>query len=246
MFTCTPLKYERRLGTQLFQIAATIGMATKYKVDWVLPTWSASSSFKNLAPQTTLPLHVDAVVTPESRDDLDHFLDDRHVVDLRGAFHSDRFFCHCVAKVRHYFEFSPRLLEDVKHQYARLLDTCCSCVVVDSRERPARNQTSDAQEFRQLSKDAASQVDPRTRFAVMSADPAWWDSLLGPDRVVHLPRNEVMKSFVLGTLCQDVIMTGSAFGWWIAWLNECDGQRLVITQSVVDCEPHWHHKERHE
>src|SRR5690348_8770095 len=122
MFTCTALKHERRLGYQLFQIAATMGIAAKYRLEWVLPTWSSSGYFRRVAPQTTFPLHIDAAITPcDAENPPEICLDDRHVIDLRGNFHSDRYFHHCIELVREQFQPQGALVSEVEHHYHSFL-----------------------------------------------------------------------------------------------------------------------------
>jgi hypothetical protein len=230
MFTCRALKTEPRLGQQLWHVAAVIGLATKYQVGWVLPSWSSSSCFEHLAPQTALPLHVDAVLTPENLERPDpRWLDDFHVVDLRGCFESDRFFRHCDSIVRRQFEPRRSLIHDVSQRYAGLLARGRLCVVVapfrvaDGDNHVQRRQAFSAEVIAEVRDDAA--------FVIMSDDPAWWDAQLSGAHVIHLPRNNVATNFILGLLCNDTVVVDSAFGWWLAFLNQGEGRRVFMFES---------------
>ncbi len=235
MFTCTALKRERFLGRQLFQVAATIGIATQYGVDWVLPTWSSSSYFKHLAPQTRLPLHIDEVLSPHDFDKLDRPLaNNRYVIDLMGDFHSDRFFGHCENLIRHYLELRPELIDELRSRYAAFLGTGRTCVVV----APIVNAREDATALnrtREFCREAISRVGTDVSFAVMSNDLQWWDAHFDGRHITHLPQHEIVHNFALGLLCHNVIVTDSTFGWWIGWLNRCEPRSIIALRSGSGC-----------
>lgn len=227
MFTCSALKHERRLGQQLFQVAATIGMAMKYGVDWVLPTWSCSSCFGLLAPQTTFPLHIDAVMAPSDDGVFDvRLISNKHVIDLRGNFHHERYFHHCRELVRSHLEPSDVLIARVRRQYASILCDGRVCVVV------ARCRASDSHQVGEFYRDAISKARSITTFAIMSDDQQWWNEQLSGARTLFLPRNDILGNFILGTLGQETIVAGSELGWWISWLNRHAGKQVFVLNPV--------------
>src|SRR5689334_8829190 len=90
-FTCSVLGQMGRFGNQLFQIAATIGFASKVEGACLFPTWSPAHAFKHQIPQVpTLP---DATFVVSQK--TFGFVDLRVeavgpcVIDLRGYFQSD-------------------------------------------------------------------------------------------------------------------------------------------------------------
>jgi hypothetical protein len=229
MFTCRALKTERRLGKQLWQVASVMGCATKYRVGWVLPQWSSSWCFEHPAPQTSLPLHIDTFLTPEDVDGGHPFhLDDFHVTSLCGDFEHERFFQHCESLVRHYFEPRRSIVCDVLERYADLLERGRVCVVVAPFYLAGTNEQ--AQLRKEFSAVALAKIRDAAAFAVMSDEPGWWDAHLKGAYVRHLPQHDFVMNFVLGLNCPDVIVLDSAFGWWLARLNQREGRRVFMFQ----------------
>ena len=102
--TCSSLGQAGRLGNQLFQIAATIGVARENGLDFVLPPWPHSAYFQCPVPQSAaLP---EADYCPQ---EVFSYYDIRVCRDtnLAGFFQSERFFKNHQAEVRQYF--APRV-----------------------------------------------------------------------------------------------------------------------------------------
>jgi len=100
-----------RFANQLFQISGTIGIARRNRFDFAFPAWRNHATLKFGQPdldvearfEHPLPLYT-AAPLPE------HFVEFgyqdvrlRRSVSLLGFFQSERFFSHCLDKVKHYF-----------------------------------------------------------------------------------------------------------------------------------------------
>jgi len=234
MFTCQALKTERHFSAQLWQVAAVIGFAARYHVNWVLPTWSSSARFEHVAPQTAFPLHIDAVLTPANADHFDsRYLSDRWIVDLQGGFECAHHFQDSEALVRRHFEPRQSLVCEVLARYAEFLSGERICVVV-APFQVATASIDRIEHRRVLSREALTHVRDDSIFAVMSDDPTWWDAQLFGARVLHLPRNEIVSNFIFGLFCNDVIVIDSAFGWWMANLNRREHKRVFLLESASE------------
>lgn len=92
-----------RFGNQLWQIASTIGIATKHGQDYCFPEWKYQGHFPNHLPVGTVkdckmlleqtPYYVDYDLVPSNS------------WDLYGYFQSWIYFEHCKSMIRHYFDF---------------------------------------------------------------------------------------------------------------------------------------------
>jgi hypothetical protein len=60
---------------------------------------------------------------------------------------------------------------------------------------------------------------------------AWSRQKLKARRCIFLEGESPIHSLFLGTLCQNLILSNSTFGWWAAWLNP--SKRMVIAPQ------HW-------
>ena len=99
-----------RLGNQMFQIASTIGIATKNHASFGFPIWRDNISKKNVHQYFRYPL-------PGKRRDKYQRLEiefgyhDIHLersADISGYLQSERYFEHCTDLVRRYFNSSAR------------------------------------------------------------------------------------------------------------------------------------------
>jgi len=100
LVTCKWLGRSGRLGNQMFQVAAAIGVARKCGLEFVFPPWDYAAYFRKPVPQSPqLP-------RPKSIGESSFAYNDIRVsrsTDLAGCFQSERYFQHCTAEVRSYF-----------------------------------------------------------------------------------------------------------------------------------------------
>jgi len=232
MFTFTRLGRMGRFGNQLFQIAATIGMAAKHETDYVFPKWEHSHLFKTPLPQFTSPMRPDLTLGHESF----HYIDMRviahtaSVIDLRGYFQSEKFFLHCASVIREYFEPTPVILTALNTGYGSILRNNATCIMVVRRGDYMTNQNNWVLQTADFYAEAMAQFDADTTFFVTSDDNEWcYQNIRGPN-VTVLPQPAWIHNFFLGTLCQHAIIANSTFGWWFAYLNKNAGKRVVAAR----------------
>jgi hypothetical protein len=121
--TCKWLGQSGRLGNQMFQIAATIGVARKNGLECVFPPWDYADYFRKPVPQSAQLPETDVYWEASFA-----YNDIRlcRPTDLAGCFQSERYFKHCEAEVRSYFLPRAELLASLEGPYRELLSrpTC--------------------------------------------------------------------------------------------------------------------------
>ena len=120
MITFKELGKYGRLGNQMFQIAGTIGIATKHGYKFGFPKWinhdhkSRFGSSEDCDIQKYFKNHLPAV--DESKTYPDRFIHWGYQnvtipdnVSISGHMQSEKYFAHCEPLIKHYFEFDESI-----------------------------------------------------------------------------------------------------------------------------------------
>lgn len=103
MITFSKFGKHGRLGNQLFQYAAMIGMSKKYKKELVLPPWVYSKYFKGEFPTGIVQNNVSKVSEAAfhyQNDRYDHIIPHEANCDMIGYFQSEKYWEHCKDDVK--------------------------------------------------------------------------------------------------------------------------------------------------
>lgn len=221
-----------RLGNQLFQISATIGVAIKNNVPFIFPKWRYAHRFKNSLPQayhSVLTID-DRIVQPSFEYSYIPYTGGR--IGLQGYFQSERFFSHCESSIRRCFEPGDQLQRELdarKHIYEG--DTCSIHVRRTDylRQRQRYHQVGIS-----YYRNAIHFVGESKRYVVFSDDVAWCRQVL-PQSMPQVQftfvntRKPLLEIFLMSK-CSSHIITNSTFGWWGAWLDDSP-DKLVIAPN---------------
>lgn len=228
MITYSKLGHPRRgnLGNQLFQIAATIGMATLHGHKYAFPAWAHSQALANPLPTAG---RLEAWELPERGFNYqEENIEAGENYDLDGWRQSERYWEHASAEVREALRFAPRFIEAVKADFARAL------------ERPAIAISVRRGDF--VNNPNYDQVPIKFYLlALFSRIPDWknYNIIIFSDDMpfcrVHfegLPNvffgdGSAISQLALMSLCQHFVISNSTFSWWGAWLGEKPGSIVV-------------------
>jgi hypothetical protein len=217
-----------RFGNQLFQIAATIGVALKNAHDFLFPRWQFEYCFKHKLPETREPLHPAKTIYQNGfrYEEINISEDNGCLLSLHGHFQSEKFFTHCADVIRFYFAPVDSLVTEIHSKYRRQLQTHRSCAVYVRRGDYILSPDHHPVQKSEYYEHAMTQFGSDTIFLISSDDPEWCElHLSGKNRIVL--RESLATSFFLGTLCHAVIISNSTFGWWAAWLNAIPAKRVI-------------------
>jgi hypothetical protein len=235
MFTFTKLGTMGRFGNQLFQIAATIGIASRNNDQYVFPKWDHAGYFSRPLPQTRRVLRPDLTLTQIGFDFRDISFGARGktdtLIDLIGYYQSEKFFAHCAETVIAQFTPSASMLAAVESVYGEWLRHDSTCAVVVRRGDYAQYPLYFPMQPPEFYQRAMARFPADTRFVVTSDDPEWCrEHLSAPDMVIlPLERDgDWIRNFFAGTRCRHTITSNTSFGWWIAWLNPHADKRVIV------------------
>jgi hypothetical protein len=217
-----------RLGNQLFQIAATIGIALKNRQKYVFPQWAYSRYFEHAVPQSSRAAF-DEIVFRTYKEEWFHYmdvvLDPNCSWDLLGYFQTEKYFKHCEQKIRHYFQLKNEYRNYLQEKYGEYLsEKTCSIHV---RRGDYVNQE---REYYQCSAEyfgkAIEEFD-NTTFLVFSDDIDWCKQVFRKSNFVFIEGEKDILDLYLMSMCQNNIIANSTFSWWAAWLNENKDKKVV-------------------
>lgn len=217
------VKLMGRLGNQMFQIAACIGYAKKWNVDYCIPRQSADPKlwpvyFTHLPACTTG--HKNVIRQKDTRyfmyDDM-HFATD---VLLEGHFNSPKYFEHCTQDVRQAFNMPYEFKKGIVSIHIRRGDY----LQLKDRFPPVSiGYITNAIEY-----FVALRFNT---FLVFSDDVPWCRNSL-PDKFSHCSflfsaDQSPLDDLRLMSCCEHNIISNSTFSWWGAWLNQNPGKKVI-------------------
>jgi hypothetical protein len=213
-----------RLGNQLFQIAATIGIARRNQCDFIFPPWSYANIFAHPLPQSKNPINgLEAFY--------EHAFHYQHInisgpTNLVGYFQSEKYFCHCAPDIRNFFTLKQDFLDQVEQSFAGFAEVkTCSVHVrrTDYMDNPNYIDLCATGYY----ENAIKQFDSDTKFIFFSDDIAWCKQRFSGQRFVFVEGLEDFMDLALMSRCTSNIIANSSFSWWGAWLNTNPDKSVV-------------------
>ncbi|MHB8381774.1 MAG: alpha-1,2-fucosyltransferase [Candidatus Binataceae bacterium] len=202
-----------RLGNQLFQIAAAIGVARKNSCPFILPEWDYARHFANPYPSTS--------ARPRTRRLREQAFNYQNIVidrptELYGYFQSERYFQHCADEIRGYLQPHPALAAMLEDHFRDLLARNTCSVHVRRGDYVGHPDFVDLSATDYYAR-AFAQFGPDTTFVVFSDDPQWCRARFGAERFIYIEALSDIEDLFLMSLCRDHIIANSSMSWWGAW-----------------------------
>ena len=222
-----------RLGNQMFQYAALIGISEKHGYDYCLPPKNiiGTIDYKCKNSDTTLfdcfiiptkerQFSTFPTITEESFNfDKRLFQNCRDNVNLHGYFQSEKYFKHIENQIRKHFTF----LDNIKIPTTKLFNKTFGDAEVISlhiRRGDYVGNSNHPTQSLEYYENAISLFDNNLPIMIFSDDIKWCknQNLFSGDRFVFSENNSTGIDLMLQTLCKYHIIANSSFSWWGAWL----------------------------
>lgn len=225
MITFSKLGNKGNLGNQLFQIAATIGIAKKHQQHYCFPTWKYATYFENELPNTVT---VDSFISLKEAEFNYHEwnISSNGNYDIDGWLQTEKYFD--VEKTKEVFKFKEDFTTKTFAKYNTIFDKKTILISVrrgDFVNNPNYFQLSYRYYLLALINNF---TDFKERTLVFTSDDIAYCkfhySFL--KNAVFLENISPMEQIVLGMNCDDYIISNSTFSWWIAWLGENENKRI--------------------
>lgn len=233
---CSNLPSKGRLGNQIWRYASMLGIADKMGVKLNLPSWKYSKYFKGKFPEG--PQRGRIIHEPAFHYCPDFILNDGKDYDIDGYLQSERYCEHIKDYVKKQLEWEPNFLEQVKAKYADVLNSKPIAISVrqgDYRSNPNYEVLPAMYYILSLYEHFP---DWKSREMLFFSDDINWCKLhfgclpnahFAPDftNKEYFFDETSIEQLCLGSLCNDFILANSTFSWWMAWLGEKEGSKVV-------------------
>lgn len=221
MITFSQLGNKGRLGNQLFQIAATIGMAKYNNQNWVFPDWEYQSYFKHQLPLGHLR---NCKIFKEDAYVVNMELDTTSNWDLDGYFQGSAYFYDC-DYIRSIFQPTDDLVAYIDTKYGSILEGNTCSIHVRRGDYLKLNKFY-ALPTMKYYKKAIGKFE-NTQFLVFSDDIEWCKQNFEGENFIFIEGEKDVVDLILMTRCKNNIMANSSFSWWGAWLNPNKDKKVI-------------------
>jgi hypothetical protein len=223
-----------QLGNQMFQYAATLGIARKSGIPFMIPNHKEifDDGIGNklrielfdcfdIKPDNIGILHTNNVLPEDGFHFQQKFFDADKRVDFStyGFFQTEKYFLHCADEVRKQFAFKTHIVEECQPIVDELLDEGPIALHI-RRGDFVWNSDNHNNLTMEYYEEALSKFDSTREVILFSDDPFWvsGQELFKPDRFLLSDGNSSYHDLYLMTQCKDFIIANSSFSWWGAWL----------------------------
>ena len=223
-----------QLGNQMFQYAATLGVARYTGVPFSIPNHQEvfddgiGNKLRielfdcfNIKPENVGILNTEYILQEKGFEfDPTILLSSRQVdYSLYGFFQTEKYFKHCAREIREeQFTFKKHIVDECKEIVEECFEEPIALHIrrgdflINSANH--HNQTLDYYE------EALNKFDVKRQVVIFSDDPKWCmeQELFSGDRFLVSEAAGPYHDLYLMTQCSDFIIANSSFSWWGAWL----------------------------
>lgn len=233
MITYAKLGMNGRLGNQLFQLAALIGVAKNNDQAYQLPEWDYAKYFPaykaTLSPDdrakamnTWLQANEPAFTFNELT------LDQAKDYNLNGYFQSEKNFEHVKDEVRNLFTAATSWLAGAQHPLCAVHVRRGDYVGHPSYYQTRLSYFKRAMEF-------IKSLEPNVQFYVFSDDMDWCKARFKnwAYNINYDSRTDI-EDLLAMSACKHFICSNSSFSWWAAWLGEKPGSHILFPDKWLE------------
>lgn len=253
MITFSKLGKHGRLGNQLFQIAATIGIAKRYNQPFAFPSWVYSKYFiKDLPVMDAKPTHIFNEI-PSNAQRYTHVNCQQNGTDLFGYFQSHKYFENCIPEIMETFTFNREYKDAIELKYKNIFTNRKKVIALSIRRgdfvgNPNYTQLGIMYYFSALEKYFPNWQE-NNNVIVFSDDMKYCklhfedfenvyfaDNLFdNTNKAMYWSENAwAMEQLCLMTMCHHFIISNSTFSWWGAYLGETSKSKVIRPVSPLD------------
>lgn len=231
MLTFSKLGTIGRLGNQLFQIAAMMGISEKNGIEWGLKDWEYKDTFPNIKPfLKAVPTEFEVVGEPHF-DFRNYILDPNIDYDLLGYFQSEKYFEHCKEGIKNLFAFHPSYAEKFPKTKPRISVSVRRGDYVDN---PDYFQTGVDYQLQAVEKIKAAKGQDLEVW-VFTDDYDWCMHKL-PSDWKYPKHTSITEQLFLISQSDHFVITNSTFSWFGSWLGEKEDSMVVAPIRWFDGE----------
>lgn len=231
MITMTTHGKNGRLGNQIIQLMAMLGLASKSNQDIKMPEWKYLKYFDfdfAFVPSKKPLTHVHEHQFNYDKKFHDH-LNDGGDYDVKGYFQSKKYWEHCETEIKSWFSWNKEFKESVFNKNQKLFSKKTIAIHV------RRGDYVNNKNYHNLNINyyiTALSLFPFMRqynILVFSDDPDYCELHFGClENVTIIRGNPDIDDMCLMSMCDEFILSNSTFAWCAAYLSENRPDRVII------------------
>jgi len=237
-----------RLGNQLFQAAAMIGIGKKHNHNVMLPRWSYQKYFNFELAEGTMTSN-NKINEPHY-----HYCDnlnipEKGIFDLLGYFQSEKYWSGAIEEVKQNLSFNREFISKVSQKYNDALSN--NPIAISIRRGDYVNNPN--YELLPIEYYILALIenfpDWQTRSVIIFSDDVPYckthfecfdnfffaeNNFNNNDKRLYFHENEsAIEQLALMTLCNDFIISNSTFAWWGAYLGRKENSKVIYSPYHV-------------
>ena len=253
MITYSNIGHFGRLGNQLFQIAATLGIARKLGYEVKFPIENMTTpSIEHFKDGKILNITFDVpkafifsehLLAPKSqinapyliRENQFHFNDSFFKIldgsDLSGYFQSEKYFLHVENELRTLLTFKAEISERARMLFPKVPGRTVSIHMRrgDYVYQQEFHPVCDADYYLQA---ANLFRDEDTYFIIFSDDIDYCKTIfVENENIIYTDNSDPYVDMCLMSMCDHNIIANSSFSWWAAWLNNNQNKKVIAPKK---------------
>lgn len=259
MITYNKIGHFGRLGNQMFQFAATVGIARKANQGFAFPKENTEvpsiEDFKDGVRREVyfdLPKYfpnVERTLAPLeqiqtyhiAQEPYFHFCPDLFTVpdqtNLMGYFQSEKYFEHCSDLILGYFQFNNQIAKQAQNILPKISGNpelvSVHIRVGDYKGLQQFHPVMDADYYFDAMMQFTDQNHETDKyFLIFSDDMEYAKHLFGENEgIIYMEGNDPAVDMCAMSMCDHNIIANSSFSWWAAWLNTNTNKKVVAPRK---------------
>lgn len=246
--TMKNIGYNGRLGNQMFQHAAIVGLSKKYNLLAVHPNhdFRLTEVFDVKTPKINDVClgdhHFQVVDEPRHGYCPDLLPNEFNHVDLNGYFQTEKYWNHCSETIRNSFVFKDKTITETAKKCVSLFGDSLPTVAIGVRRtdylesKNADCLSLDIDYYARALNTMYSKIGKAT-YIVVSDDPQWcswyfkqfgdYGRFFVASEYFNHPTQDLVEMAIMRET-EHAIIPNSTFHWWGSWLNENNKKIVVI------------------
>lgn len=239
MLTFSNLGKYGRLGNQMFQIAATIGISKNNYLDYIFPHWYCNYTNKDYTVFFKNKLPIGKITTQKTiRENFFHYtdikvIDKKENTDLFGYFQSEKYFVNYRNLILQYFTPTDDLYKKIYDQYGMILENTCSIHIRrgDYLNLQHIHPVLTKEYYIKAIDELYGNEKKNIKFIFFSDDILWCKQNFDFGNSIFIDSNDEIFDIFLMSKCENNIISNSSFSWWGAWLNQRYDKKVVAPKK---------------
>lgn len=259
MISYNKIGHFGRLGNQMFQFAATVGIARKVETGFAFPKENTEvpsvEDFKDgvtrevyfdlpkyfpFVAETLAPLK-DIQTLHVAQEPYFHFCPEFFTIpdgtNLMGYFQTEKYFEHCSELIRGFFQFSGQIQTQAENVLPKIAGNpelvAVHLRVGDYKGLQQFHPVMDANYYFDAMMEFSDENHNTDKyFIIFSDDIEYAKSLFGESEgIIYMENNEPAVDMCAMSMCDHNIIANSSFSWWAAWLNDNPNKKVVAPKK---------------